>query len=191
MIILALLVLFSLVALLMRRWAKGFRLPPLLFLAAYLPDFSRPSTLALANVAEGQNLYGKKTYISDIAIATRYLLAKIGSAQTNITTTNAGDRPIGVIADAVTTAGDAVAVALLGAAPGTQKVSVNSVVNPNDYLTTDANGYAITLPAANGTYWVFGQAANLTASVAGDTIEFIPCWPRRIVVAGGVQSATF
>jgi hypothetical protein len=191
MIILLIALMCLLAAGLLARWVKGFRLPPLLFLAPYFPSSRRPSAIALANVAEGENLYGQKTYISDIVIATRYLLAKIGSAQTNITTTGVGDRPIGVIADAVTTALDPVVVNLFGARPGTSKVSVNSVVNPGDYLVPDANGYAMTLPAANGTYWVFGQAANLTASVAGDIIEFIPTWPRRIVLAGGVQSATF
>jgi hypothetical protein len=174
------------------RWAMGFRQPPFLFLAARLPILRRRGVFALANVAEGQNLHGQKTFISDVTTAARFLIAKTGSASTNVAVATNADFPIGVMTDQVGTAGDPVAVSLFGASEGTQKVSVQSVVNFGDWLVVDpANpGYALTKPAANGTYWVFGKALNLTASAAGDIIEFTPCLPRQITIAGGTPTVT-
>jgi hypothetical protein len=82
--------------------------------------------------------------------------------------------------------GDYITGGLLGGTVGTQKVALNSTVALGDALTPDAAGYARTLPTADGVYWVFGNA--LQAGVAGDVIEFLPCFPKQIQYATAVAS---
>ena len=158
-------------------WTKGFRNSRRFF--------------HLANVAEGQNLNGQKTYTAVTTGTLRYLVAKLGATPLNADIAGMADEPIGIFTDQPT-ALDTIAVSLLGAAPGTQKVAINSAVADGDLLTPDANGYARTLPTANGTYWVFGRATlSTTPAAAGDTIEFIPHSPVKATVNTGVITLGF
>ena len=177
-------------------WSKGFltnsRTSTFLTFAVHAPlgflnALRCSNRLVLANVAEGQSLNGLKTYLSDAVIASRYLICKFGTDAAHINLTAAGDLPLGVITDAAAAIGDPVAVALFDAASGTQKVAINSNVNYNDLLTTDANGYAKTLPTADGTYWVIGRA--LQSGAAGDTIEFVPTFPFQVQYATAVATS--
>ena len=68
----------------------------------------------------------------------------------------------------------------LGVSTRSKKVAVNSAVAQDDLLVPAANGYAQTLPAAAGTYWVIGSAEQ--AGTAG-VVEFIGCLPYKIVVS--------
>jgi hypothetical protein len=153
-------------------WAKGFAT-------------SRHRHLA-ANVAEGQSLTGMKSYSADAAFATRFRLGKIGSSASAINIVSAAtDKPLAVVTDEAAI-GDYITGGLLGGTVGTQKVALNSTVALGDALTPDAAGYARTLPTADGVYWVFGNA--LQAGVAGDVIEFLPCFPKQIQYATAVAS---
>lgn len=163
-----------------------------LMLAGWTKGFLRPNRIFhLANVAEGQSLHGQKTYTAVSTGSLRYLIAKLGATPLNADIAGQADEPLGIFTDQPT-AGDPIAVALLGAAEGTQKVAINSAVADGDLLTPDANGYARTLPAANGTYWVFGRATlPTTPAAAGDTIEFIPRSPVKATVNAGVITLGF
>lgn len=155
-------------------------------LVTWAKGFHRPRRFLAANVAEGQSLTGMKPFFADVAFPTRFRLGKIGSGPTNITiVTAATDKPLAVMIDEAGI-GDLVTGQLLGATVGTQKVALNSTVANGDALTPDATGYARTLPTADGTYWVFGQA--LQAGVAGDIIEFLPCYPKQIVYLTAVAT---
>jgi hypothetical protein len=178
-------------------WSKGFhrtRNPFRSFLAyafhapvGFLNALLFSSSLTFANVAEGQSLNGMKTYLSDVVVAGRYRLGKIGSTPLNVTTTTTADKPHFILTDEVQTIGDGVVVAVLGAAPGTQKIAINSTVTAGDALTPDTLGYGRTLPTADGTYWIFGIA--LQSGIAGDIIEFMPCFPRQIQYATAVATS--
>lgn len=178
-------------------YAKGFHRSPSplrAFLAfafhaplGFVNAFTGEAPMALANVAEGQSLTGLKTYISDSTFGTRYRLGKTGSAATNVAIINAAtDKPRSVVIDEGV-AGDAVSCAILGATVGTLKIAINSTVAEGDTLTPDATGYGRTLPTADGVYWIFGTA--LQAGVAGDIIEFAPCFPRQIQYATSVATS--
>ena len=207
-LLVSLIALAALLATFMAAWANGFASPAArrqvhynaqgklslvgrtrLALTALFVRFSPApeGNLILANVGEGQSLNGLKTYLSDVATTFRYLLGKIGSDSAHVTTTAAADKPHFVIIDNATAIGDPVTCAVLGSAPGTQKVSINSTVTLDDPLTPDANGYARTMPTANGTYWLIGRA--LQAGVAGDIIEFAPCSPRQITYLSAVPTS--
>ena len=169
----------AVLSVLLSTWAKGFLRSKRAFHAC--------------NLGEGENLHGIKTFFADAATTQRFLVVKSGSVTANVAVATNADYPLGVARDSATLAGDPVAVDLLGAVAGTKKVSVLSAVTFGQFLSVDpANpGYAIAQPTANGTYWVFGIAVNLAAAAAaGDIIEFIPIAPRKIVIAGGVQSVT-
>ena len=137
-----------------------------------------------ANVAEGTREFD--SLVPDTAVPARYLLAKRGSDGAHFAIAGVGDRPIGVCEDQTSTAGVALPglplrVSRLGVSTRSKKVAVNSAVTQDDYLVPAANGYAQTLPAAAGTYWVIGSAEQ--AGTAGGIIEFIGCLPYKIVVS--------
>lgn len=140
-----------------------------------------------ANVAEGVSGDGIKTFIADSTATLRFLVAKVGSVAGNADIAGAGDKPLGIFTDQPTAA-QGTAVALLGAVKGTQRVQVNSAVANDDWLSTDATGYAKTLPTADGTYWVFGRALLLANAAAGDVVEFIPVAPFKVQMATGVAT---
>ena len=173
-------------------WAKGFHRaanPVRSFLAfAFHAPLGFATGMALANVAEGQSLTGLKNFAADVVVAGRYRIGKIGSSAANITLIAAvTDKPLAIMQDEAAAIGDYMNCAVLGATVGTLKVALNSTVALGDTLTVDATGYARTLPTADGTYWIFGAA--LQAGVAGDIIEFAPCFPRQIQYATAVATS--
>jgi hypothetical protein len=123
--------------------------------------------------------------------AVRFLVAKAGVTAGQADIAAAVDKPLGIFQDQPE-AGLPCVVSLIPSTPGTNKVSINSTVTNDDWLTCDAAGYARTLPTANGTYWVFGRAILQAATApATDIIEFVPVGPFKVVVVTLVGTATF
>ena len=138
------------------------------------------------NIAEGTREFD--SLVPDTAVPARYLLAKRGSDAAHFAIADAGDRPIGVCEDQTSAAGVALPglplrVSRLGVSTRSKKVAVDSAVAQDDLLVAAANGYAQTLPAAAGTYWVIGSAEQAAAAGAPTLIEFIGCLPYKIVVS--------
>ena len=88
---------------------------------------------------------------------------------------------LGIITDEASTAGETVAVELLGAIPGTIRAVAAGAVSAGEAVYTAASGRVQSLPSAAGTYYQVG--VSLTAAAAsGDEIEIITCVPRKLVV---------
>ena len=137
-----------------------------------------------ANIAEGQAENGRKSYLPDVAIASRYSLVILGSSQNNVTPSAANtDIPLGVSTDSADSANldVPVSVAVLGAARGTQKVLLSATVAAGDMLQSNGDGGAIKLLTTTGTFYNIGRA--LMSGVSGDTIEFAPSFPLKVVNA--------
>jgi len=174
-------VLAALCVMLLITWAKGF-------------GKNRPQIFRLANIAEGEHLTGKISYTADAAFnlsgtPTRFLLAKQGTDDFHMGICGAADEPLGVCTDAPA-AGDLGSVDLLGAAPGTHKVSVTGTVNGGSDLYTAAGGQAQTEPTLAGTYWLIGTANR---TVTNEVVEFTAIKPIKVVVVAAltsVQNAT-
>lgn len=173
-------------------WARGFNRPrrnprvnaalafafhaPLGFVNALLGS----TTLCLANIGEGQH-EGNITKRSDAVIASRYLLAKIGSDANHVNLAGVGDIPLGVITDEAAAIEDIVNVALFGASECTLKVQAAAAIAQGDFVVAGAAGQIRTLPVAAGTYYIIGRA--LTAAAAqGDIVEIDPSVPIQRVV---------
>jgi hypothetical protein len=133
--------------------------------------FRRPKNrVRLANIGEGTHGSGRKTYLCDAVITGRYQVVKRGSDDSHIAVVAAAtDVPLGICTDETATAGMPLNVAILGTATGTLKVLLGGTVSLSDELSS-ANGTAIKLPTATGTYYPIGRA--LMAGVSGDIIEF-------------------
>jgi hypothetical protein len=140
--------------------------------------------MILSNIGEGRHsdTYGGISLLPDVALPTRYLVAKVGATPgvtANICTS--ADIPLGIFQDQTLAVGGAddltnpVAIRLFGSATETRLVAINSTVAYGDWLIVDsANpGFAKTDPAtASTTVWIIGRA--LLAGAAGDTIEIDP-----------------
>lgn len=140
--------------------------------------FNLKRKVYFANIAEGQAGEGNKSYLPDVAIASRFNVVILGSSQYNITPSAANtDIPLGICTDApdANNMDVPVNVAVLGAAKGTQKVLLSGTVNHGDMLQSNGDGGAITLKTTTGSWYIIGRA--LRDGVAGDTIEFAPSFP--------------
>ena len=141
---------------------------------------AQAKTLIFANTATGTHP-GHITRLADAAITESYCLVEIGSDADHIALCNAGsDTPIGVATDEAEAAGDAIAVSLLGSASSTLKVRTGANVSAGDFIVTNANGKAIPLPVAAGSYYIVGR--TLHAAISGELVEFDPCLPTLRVV---------
>lgn len=150
---------------------------------ALLDKFLVRPKVYFANIAEGQAREGNKSYLSDVAIASRFSVVILGSSQYNITPSAANtDIPLGICTDApdATNLDVPVNVAVLGAAKGTQKVLLSGTVNHGDMLQSNGDGGAITLKTTSGSWYIIGRA--LKDGVAGDIIEFTPSFPILRVI---------
>lgn len=135
----------------------------------------------LANVAEGFQP-AAKTYLADAAIATRHLLAKIGSDASHVALAGVGDIPLGFVTDEAAAAEDPVNVRLLGLHQEGAIGIASAAIAAGDLLVPAANGKLRTLPAAAGTYYITGRALK-AAAADGDQVELVPCFPvQRVVV---------
>lgn len=135
----------------------------------------RPRRVALANIAEGQRLTGNITRKTDAAIATRFLLGKVGTDGDHIAVAGASDTPYGVITDEAGAAEDLVNVAILACTQGTLKVvnDATGAIAVGDVIVPAASGKVKKIAAGAGNYYVVGIAMQ-TAAADGDQFEIAP-----------------
>ncbi len=152
-----------------------------LLISSWIASRPRGHLLAsLANVAEG--FYpGRKTYKTDAAVGTRYLLGKIGSDLSHVAVCGAADKPLGIISDEAAAAEDLVNVDLLGTTTETKIGVASEAIAVGADVYTAADGKVQDEPAAAGTYWRIGKALS-AAGADDDQIEFDPHAPVRVVV---------
>jgi hypothetical protein len=136
----------------------------------------------LVNVAEGFQP-AVKTYLTDAAIATRFLLGKVGSDASHVAVCGATDIPLGVIHDEAAAAELGVSVAKFGLHNEGEIAVASAAIAADALLVPAANGKVVTLPATAGTYYIIGRA-TAAAAADGDQVEFTPCFPTQRVVAG-------
>lgn len=149
-------------------------------LAPALNSLERRRFVSAINIGEG-TFKNAKTYKADAAVATRFLLAKIGTDQNHSAACGANDIPIGVITDEAAAAEDLVAVELLGISNRTLLMVASEAITAGEAVYTAAGGKIQDLPAGAGTYHKVGHA--LTAAAAdGDLIEVQHCAPIATVV---------
>jgi hypothetical protein len=148
---------------------------------ATTPAVKRRRFVSAINIGEGTHK-NAKTYKADAAVATRFLLAKIGSDAGHSAACGANDIPIGVITDEAAAAEDLVAVELLGISNRTLLMVASEAITAGEAVYTAAGGKVQDLPAGAGTYHKVGHA--LTAAAAdGDLIEVQHCAPIATVVS--------
>jgi len=134
----------------------------------------RKKYIHAANVGEGCHNKGKLTKKADAAIATKYLLVKVGTDADHVAACGATDRPLGVCYDEADAAEDYVAVFTFGAAGETLLMIANGAVTMGDLLYTAASG-KVSSYAAAGSFCV-GRALT-TATADGDQVEVDPRGP--------------
>ncbi|MDP2226992.1 MAG: DUF2190 family protein [Moraxellaceae bacterium] len=135
----------------------------------------------LANIGEGR-WPGGKAYLTDAAVATRYLLGKIGTDASHIALAGTADIPLGVITDEASAAEESVHVEFFGAGFQTRLFVASAAIAAGDLLVSAANGKVRTLPVAAGTYHIIGRAIK-AAAADGDQVEAVGSFPIQRVVA--------
>ena len=166
---------------------------PFLFVAPFLVVVlafvawiaSRPrghKLTALGNVAEGFQP-AKKTYLTDGALAARYLVVKKGSDSGHVAVCGVGDIPLGFATDEAPAAEEPVAVSHFGLQEEGALGVASGTVTDEDFLVPGAAGTVRKLPTASGTYYIIGRANLNGATVAtGLPVQYIPCFPIQRVV---------
>ena len=150
---------------------------------------ARPSEgIQFCNVGEGTHEHGKKSYLPVAATTVRYLFYEQGATTNDYCQLAQGtNEPLGPSDDlADTNALDIpITVKLLGAFAGTSRAVSDGTVTNNTRVCVSKDGTGrATCPAPSaGTYWVVGKAVVPTDDdsggpvTAGDSFEFIPCFP--------------
>lgn len=134
------------------------------------------------NVAEGTRDTGARNYRADAAHVAPFLFVKVGSDAAHAAVIAAvTDVPLGVTRDQPDAAEDLFAVDLFGCTAGTKLALTGGVIAAGNEISSDAAGKAVVLPTAAGTYYVVGRA--LSAAASGGLVEFVPCYPRKVVVS--------
>jgi hypothetical protein len=133
----------------------------------------------LANVGEGFQA-AVQTMLCDAALATRYLLVKIGSDASHVAACGVGDIPVGFTLDTTDAAEDSVAVSKFGLQAEGAKGVASGAIAAGAMLVAGALGTVRTLPVAAGTYYIIGRATKAAADT--DDVEFTPCFPIQRVV---------
>jgi len=148
----------------------------IIFLAEKLK--ARP---VFSNIAEGSHEGGRLSRSLENAFASRYLLAKQGTADTEIDLCGASDLPLGVCTDEGA-ADELVNLQLLGSAGGTVKMTASEAITAGTEVYTAANGKVSTLSVAAGDYYRVGIAVT-AAGADGDLFEVDPYAPLKVTVA--------
>lgn len=134
----------------------------------------------LANVADGFQP-AVQTRLCDAALASRYLLLKIGSDANHVAACGVGDIPVGFGLDTTDAAEDSVAVSKFGLQTEGALGVASGAIAAGDLLVPGANGTVRTLPVAAGTYYIIGRATKAAADT--DQVEYTPSFPIQRVVA--------
>lgn len=149
----------------------------------------RRNLISAVNVAEGEHANGMKSFQADAALTETFSLVKIGTDVDHIAVCGNDEIPDGIAQSEITAAnitdGLRIAVALLGAAPGTRMVRASEAIDPTsvDFVCSAASGRVKALPAEAGTYYIVGKPLT-AATAAGDQIAITPCVPTQRVVSG-------
>lgn len=128
----------------------------------------------LSNSATGTHA-GAVTRTASVALSQRHLLVKNHTSAGQVALNGSNDIPLGIAVDEADTAGDPVAVALLGATGSSLLGVASASVAAGDYLIPAAAGKVVKRPSSTGTYNVIGRA--LHGASANDLVEFDPCLP--------------
>jgi hypothetical protein len=150
------------------------------FLAMTLALLAWKPRIALANIAEGTH-EGSITRLTDAAVATRYLLATVGSDAAHAAICAANGIPIGVFTDEAAAAEANIAIELLGVSKRTLLVVASEAITAGEHVYTAADGKVQDLPTVAGTYYEVGVALT-AASGDGVLLEVAHCVPRKTVV---------
>lgn len=129
-----------------------------------------------------------RRYLASAAVATRYLLAKIGADdQHAAAVAAASDEPIGCFTDEAAAAEDPLNVELFGVTNRTLVLVAKVAITLGADVYSDGTGKVTIKPTAAGTYWKVGKA--LTASGAdNDPIEVAVQKPRKLIVIAALTS---
>jgi hypothetical protein len=174
-----------------RRHISRVYLAPLLFeRMLHLMGFTRAplGAVQFCNTGEGTHGDGIKSYLPDAATTLRYLFYEQGVTTKDYCKLALGvNEPLGHSDDlADANALDlAIAIKLLGCVKGTQRAVSDGTVTNNTRIcvATDGTGRATCPAGGAGTFWIVGKAIVPTDNdaggpvAAGDTFEFVPCFP--------------
>ena len=132
---------------------------------------------------------GTESLDADVAVGFRNAVVKTGSDDRHFALpTGAGDIPRGVLLnDEVPAAEVGVVrkqVAIFGVYRDTLPGVASGAIAVNAEVVADLStpGYVRALPAAAGTYVVFGRA-RFNVAAAGDPVSIVHCVPRVVVVS--------
>jgi len=109
-----------------------------------------------------------------------YLCVRLTSNPQEVSLCEAADTPIGVAHDVVSTAGDRVAVSLLGCAQSTMIAVADGPIMQGSYLVPAAGGKVRMLPTSAGTYTLLGRALKGTLPGSPVTFDPIPAIPHTV-----------
>jgi hypothetical protein len=135
----------------------------------------------LANIAEGTHA-NSIARLTDSAVGSRYLLAKVGTDAAHADLAGASDIPLGVFTDEATTAESPLTIELFGVGERTLLGVASAAIAAGALLVPAAGGKLRTLPTASGTYYIVGRSLGV-ASADGDTVEFVPSFPVQRVIS--------
>lgn len=131
---------------------------------------------------------GGRTFYSSAALATRYLLGKVGADKDHIAVVAAtADEPIGVMTDEASAAEEPVGVEPLGNSLRTLPVVASAAIALDVDLYQTATGKVSIKPTVAGTYWKVGKSVE-ASTADGDVIEMIPQKPRKLIVLAALTS---
>lgn len=133
-----------------------------------------------ANASEGTHT-GRLTRILGVNAAKRGLLVKTGAVPNQVVICDAHSMPQGMVLSGGN-AGDAVAVALIGAADSTFLMVSATPIKEGEEVFTAAEGRIQGYPTEKGTYYRVGQALGF-ARRPGEVIEVDPYAPLSINIS--------
>lgn len=132
-------------------------------------------------LGDGTSPAGKINRLTDAAITTRHLLAKVGSDANHVAIISAAsDRPVCVLFDEASAAEQAIGGQLLGVTLETVLMVAQGTIAANVDVFSYGDGTITTLPGTAGTFWKVG--VSRTAATAGQVIEVEPCTPEKLIV---------
>jgi hypothetical protein len=177
------------------RWASSFMIglqEALVYPANLWRQFRyRQKIIYGANVGGGTHKHSLTRKV-DAAVATTYLLAKVGSDTDHVNIAGAADEPIGVMIDQAAAAEDIIGIELLGITDRTVTMVASEAIAVGALVYTADGGKIQDSPVVAGTYWLVGKAIR-AAAADGEEIEVQHIKPIRVVVIAAltsVQNAT-
>ncbi len=151
----------------------------ILAIAAFLKAGNYGHVIA-SNFGEGR-YQGNVTRKLEVAFATRYFLARKGTADNEILVGTAALEPLGVMTDEGVI-GDFKNVELFGSSNQTSIMVASEAMAVGDKVYTAAGGKVQNEPAVAGTYWRIGTVIGNPAAGDGDRVEVETHNPVKVVV---------